>query len=307
LNWIITGFPILAIVFSIFAARYPEFLVDYKSAIIPLLGVVMFAMGMTLSIEDFKRVLKSPRVIGLGLLLQYGLMPLLAFIIGLLLALPTALMAGLVLVGTCPGGTASNVICYLGKGDVALSITLTAISTLLAVFLTPVLTWLYIGQEVPVPIINMMLTVLKIIILPVTLGIIANRYFGQYLIQLKQFLPVVSVIAIVFIIGIIVALNSQQISQLALPIIIAVMLHNGLGLASGYTIAKYLGYDEKICRTLAIEVGMQNSGLGVALATKYFTAITALPAAFFSIWHNITGSLLAAYWTRKSLQVSPED
>jgi len=307
LNWIITGFPILAIVFSIFAARYPEFLVDYKSAIIPLLGIVMFAMGMTLSIEDFKRVLKSPRIIGLGLLLQYGLMPLLAFIIALILALPTALMAGLVLLGTCPGGTASNVICYLAKGDVALSITLTAISTLLAVFLTPVLTWLYIGQEVPVPIVNMMLTVLKIIILPVTLGIIVNRYFGQYLLQLKQFLPVVSVIVIVFIIAIIVALNAQQISHMALPIIIAVMLHNGLGLASGYAIAKCLGYDEKICRTLAIEVGMQNSGLGVALATKYFTAITALPAAFFSIWHNITGSLLAAYWTRKSLQVSPED
>ena len=307
MNWIITCFPILAIVFSIFAARYPEFLVDYKSAIIPLLGIVMFAMGMTLSIEDFKRVLKSPRIIGLGLLLQYGLMPLLAFIIALILALPTALMAGLVLLGTCPGGTASNVICYLAKGDVALSITLTAISTLLAVFLTPVLTWLYIGQEVPVPIVNMMLTVLKIIILPVTLGIIVNRYVGQYLLQLKQFLPVVSVIVIVFIIAIIVALNAQQISHLALPIIIAVMLHNGLGLASGYAIAKFLGYDEKICRTLAIEVGMQNSGFGVALATKYFTAITALPAAFFSIWHNITGSLLAAYWTRKSLQVSPED
>ena len=300
MNWIITGFPILAIIFSIFAARYPEFLIDSKPAIIPLLGVVMFAMGMTLSIEDFKHVLKSPRVIGLGLLLQYGLMPLLAFIIGLILALPTALMAGLVLVGTCPGGTASNVICYLGRGDVALSITLTAISTLLAVLLTPILTWLYIGQEVPVPIVNMMLTVLKIIILPVTLGVIVNRYFGQNLAQVKEFLPVVSVIAIVFIIGIIVALNAQQIPQLAFPVIIAVILHNGLGLASGYAIAKWLGYNEKICRTLAIEVGMQNSGLGVALATKYFTAITALPAAFFSIWHNITGSLLAAYWTRKS-------
>jgi BASS family bile acid:Na+ symporter len=300
LNWIITGFPILAIIFSIFAARYPEFLIDSKPAIIPLLGVVMFAMGMTLSIEDFKRVLKSPRVIGLGLLLQYALMPLLAFIIGLMLALPTALMVGLILVGTCPGGTASNVICYLGRGDVALSITLTAISTLLAVLLTPVLTWLYIGQEVPVPVVNMMLTVLKIIILPVTLGVIVNRYFGQKLAQVKQFLPVVSVIAIVFIIGIIVALNAQQIPQLAFPVIIAVILHNGLGLASGYAIAKCLGYNEKICRTLAIEVGMQNSGLGTALATKYFTAMTALPSAFFSIWHNITGSLLAALWTRKS-------
>ena len=300
MNLSVTGFPVFAIVLSIFASRYPDFFADYKPAIIPLLGIVMFAMGMTLSIKDFKRVMKSPRVIGLGLLLQYGLMPLLAFIIGMILALPMALLAGLVLVGTCPGGTASNVICYLGRGDVALSITLTAISTLLAVFLTPVLTWLYIGQEVPVPIINMMLTVFKIIILPVTLGVIVNRYFGQYLIQVKQFLPVISVIAIVFIIAIIVALNAHQISQLAFPVIIAVLLHNGLGLVSGYTIAKFLGYDEKICRTLAIEVGMQNSGLGVALATKYFTPIAALPGAFFSIWHNVSGSVLAAYWTRKS-------
>ncbi len=304
MNWIVTGFPLLAIIVSIIAARYPELLIDYKPAIIPLLGIVMFAMGMTLTLGDFKRVLKSPRVISLGLLLQYGLMPLLAFIIAIVLGLPTELMAGLILVGACPGGTASNVICYLGRGDVALSITLTAISTLLAVFLTPVLTWLYIGQEVPVPIINMMLTVLKIIILPVTLGIIVNSYFGEYLVQIKQFLPVISVIAIVFIIAIIVALNAHQIVQLAFPIIIAVMLHNGLGLVSGYTIARWFGYDEKICRTLAIEVGMQNSGLGVALATKYFTTLTALPGAFFSIWHNITGSLLAAYWTRKSEHAS---
>lgn len=304
MNWIVTGFPLLAIIVTIIAARYPEFLIGYKPAIIPLLGIVMFAMGMTLTLGDFKRVLKSPKVISLGLLLQYGLMPLLAFIIAIVLGLPTELMAGLILVGTCPGGTASNVICYLGRGDVALSITLTAISTLLAVILTPVLTWLYIGQEVPVPIINMMLTVLKIIILPVMLGIIVNSYFGEYLTQIKQFLPVISVIAIVFIIAIIVALNAHQIVQLAFPIIIAVLLHNGLGLASGYTIARWLGYDDKICRTLAIEVGMQNSGLGVALATKYFTTLTALPGAFFSIWHNITGSLLAAYWTRKSQYAS---
>ncbi len=304
MSWIVTGFPLLAIIVSIIAARYPELLIDYKPAIIPLLGIVMFAMGMTLTLGDFKRVLKSPKVISLGLLLQYGLMPLLAFIIAIVLGLPTELMAGLILVGACPGGTASNVICYLGRGDVALSITLTAISTLLAVFLTPVLTWLYIGQEVPVPIINMMLTVLKIIILPVMLGIIVNSYFGEYLTQIKQFLPVISVIAIVFIIAIIVALNAHQIVQLAFPIIIAVLLHNGLGLVSGYAIAKWLGYDDKICRTLAIEVGMQNSGLGVALATKYFTTLTALPGAFFSIWHNITGSLLAAYWTRKSQHAS---
>ncbi len=300
MNWIVTGFPLLAILVSIFALRYPYYLVDYQVGIIPLLGIIMFAMGMTLSLDDFRRVVKSPRVIGLGLLLQYGLMPLLAFGIAMLLNLPAALMVGLVLIGSCPGGTASNVICYLGQGDVALSITLTAVSTLLAVLLTPLLTWLYIGQEVPVPVLGMMLTVFKIIILPVSLGIIVNRYCEDYLSRLKQLLPLISVLAIVFIIGIIVALNAHQLPQLAAPLVMAVILHNGAGLACGYAIAKCMGYDEKVCRTLAIEVGMQNSGLAVALAAKYFTAIATLPGAFFSIWHNISGSLLAAYWTRKS-------
>lgn len=272
-----------------------------------MLGVVMFAMGLTLSMDDFRRVMRSPRVIGLGLILQFGLMPLIAFVIAIALNLSPALMAGLILVGACPGGTASNVICYLARGDVALSITLTAISTLLAVFLTPVLTWLYIGQEVPVPIIEMMLTVLKIIILPVAMGIVVNRYFGQYLTQAKRLLPLISVIAIVFIISIIVALNAHQMTQLVLPVVIAVLLHNGLGLVAGYTIAKCLGHDEKTCRTLAIEVGMQNSGLGVALAAEYFTPLAALPGAFFSIWHNVSGSLLAGYWARKSLQSSLEN
>jgi len=307
LNWIVAGFPLFAIGFSIFAARYPETLINYKPAIIPMLGVVMFAMGLTLNMDDFRRVMRSPKVIGLGLILQFGLMPLIAFVIAIGLNLSTAIMAGLILVGACPGGTASNVICYLARGDVALSITLTAISTLLAVFLTPVLTWLYIGQEVPVPIIEMMLTVLKIIILPVSMGIVVNRYFGQHLIQAKRLLPLISVVAIVFIISIIVALNAHQMTQLVFPVIIAVLLHNGLGLVAGYTITKWLGHDEKTCRTLAIEVGMQNSGLGVALAAKYFTPLAALPGAFFSIWHNVTGSLLAGFWARKSLQASPEN
>ena len=307
MNWIVAGFPLFAIGLSIFAARYPETFIDYKPAIIPMLGVVMFAMGLTLSMDDFRRVMRSPKVIGLGLILQFGLMPLIAFVIAIALNLSTALMAGLILVGACPGGTASNVICYLARGDVALSITLTAISTLLAVFLTPVLTWLYIGQEVPVPIIKMMLTVLKIIILPVAMGIVVNRYFGQYLTQVKRLLPLIAVIVIVFIISIIVALNAHQMTQLVFPVIMAVMLHNGLGLVAGYTIAKWSGQDEKTCRTLAIEVGMQNSGLGVALAAKYFTPLAALPGAFFSIWHNVSGSLLAGYWARKSLQASPEN
>ena len=208
-------------------------------------------------------------------------------------------MVGLILVGACPGGTASNVMCFLSRGDVALSITLTAVSTILAVVFTPFITWLYIGQEVAVPIVSMMLTVFKIIVLPVFLGVAINRYFGSVLRPIKPLLPLFAMAAIILIIAIIVALNVQQLSQIALAITIAIMLHNSLGLLSGYWLAKALGYDERVCRTLAIEVGMQNSGLGVALATKYFSVMVALPSALFSIWHNISGSLLASYWLSK--------
>jgi len=281
------------------AFQYPDQFIDFKPAIIPLLSVIMFTMGMTLSVDDFKRVFQTPKVIGLGVVLQYGLMPLFAFIIAKVLHLPLELMVGLILLGACPGGTASNVMCFLCRGDVALSITLTAVSTVLAVVFTPFITWLYIGQEVAVPIVSMMITVFKIIVLPVFLGVVINRYLGTVLQPVKPFLPLFAMAAIVFIIAIIVALNVEQLSQIALAISIAIMLHNSLGLLSGYWLAKSLGYDESVCRTLAIEVGMQNSGLGVALATKYFSAMVALPSAFFSIWHNISGSLLASYWLSK--------
>ena len=281
------------------AFQYPDQFIDFKPAIIPLLSVIMFTMGMTLSVDDFKRVFQTPKVIGLGVVLQYGLMPLFAFIIAKVLHLPLELMVGLILLGACPGGTASNVMCFLCRGDVALSITLTAVSTVLAVVFTPFITWLYIGQEVAVPIVSMMITVFKIIVLPVFLGVVINRYLGTVLQPVKPFLPLFAMAAIVFIIAIIVALNVEQLSQIALAISIAIMLHNSLGLLSGYWMAKSLGYDESVCRTLAIEVGMQNSGLGVALATKYFSAMVALPSAFFSIWHNISGSLLASYWLSK--------
>ena len=299
LNRAILIFPLAAMACSWIAFQFPELFIGFKPAIIPLLSVIMFTMGMTLSLDDFKRVFQMPKVIGLGVGLQYGLMPLFAFIIAKGLSLPLELMVGLILLGSCPGGTASNVMCFLSRGDVALSITLTAVSTILAVVLTPFITWLYIGQEVAVPILSMMMTVFKIIVLPVILGVIINRYFGAVLRPVKPLLPLFAMAAIVLIIAIIVALNGQQLSQIALAIVVAIMLHNSLGLLSGYWLAKWLGYDERVCRSLAIEVGMQNSGLGVELATKYFSVMVALPSAIFSIWHNISGSLLCSYWLSK--------
>lgn len=295
-------FPLWAIIFSLIAFAYPSIFTPYKEAITPLLGIVMFGMGITLSINDFLLVLKRPAVIALGTAMQYILMPLIAFIISYLLNLPLEIMAGMILLGSCPGGTASNVICYLAKGDVALSITLTSVSTLLAFFLTPALTWLYIGQAVPVEVGNMMLSIVKIVLVPVVLGLIINTLFDKHIERFRHAFPALSVATIVFIIAIIIALNKDNILIAGKIVIIAVILHNGFGFASAYFFSNALGLDEKDARTLAIEVGMQNSGLSVALAAKYFTPLAALPGALFSIWHNIMGSALAAYWSFKEDQ-----
>lgn len=294
----ITIFPIGAVAISVFSLYYPGWMASWNSAIIPLLGVVMFGMGMTLKPVDFLRIFRQPSLIGLGVVMQYGLMPLIAWLLGPVLQLPLLLTTGLVLVGASPGGTASNVICYLGRGDVALSITLTTVSTVLAVFLTPLMTWFYIGQMVEVPVFDMMLVILRIIIVPVGIGLLVNIYLGKQLTVIKRIFPFISVSAIIVIIGIIVARNQSQFPELALPVMIAVIMHNALGLCSGYVIGRLFGYNTVICRTLAIEIGMQNSGLAVALADKYFASMAALPGAFFSIWHNISGSFLAWYWAR---------
>ncbi|MES9924674.1 MAG: bile acid:sodium symporter family protein [Candidatus Thiodiazotropha endolucinida] len=300
INYITRLFPVWALLFSLIAYGEPDLFVDMKPAIVPLLGVVMFGMGMTLTWKNFIDILKKPVVIGFGVLMQYMVMPFAAWLIAVLSGLPPYLMAGLVLVGACPGGTASNVVCFLARGDVALSITLTTASTLLAIIATPILTWLYVGQKVPVPVASMLWSIFKIVLLPVTLGVLVNTLFGRKLGAFKHIFPLLSVLAIVVIIAIIVALNRSNLANMGMAIALAVIMHNLLGLVGGYWLPKLLGWDERVCRTLAIEVGMQNSGLGVALAVKYFSVAAALPGALFSIWHNLTGSMLAGYWSRRT-------
>lgn len=292
-------FPLWALLASASALFWPEIYTGLKPTIVPLLGLVMFGMGMTLTWENFVEVARRPRIIALGVALQFLLMPLFAWLFGTMLGLPTALLAGLVLVGACPGGTASNVVCYLARGDVALSITLTTASTLLAVFATPILTWLYVGQQVPVPVGEMLWSIFKVVLLPVSFGVLVNSLARHRLAPIKPYFPLVSVFAIVLIIAIVVALNVRNLAELGESVAAAVVLHNGAGLLGGYWIARLLGYDERISRTLSIEVGMQNSGLGVALAVKYFSAAAAVPGALFSIWHNLSGSTLAAWWSHK--------
>ena len=293
-------FPLWALLVSALALWRPEALAPGRPAIPWLLGLVMFGMGLTLTPADFARALRRPGLLVLGVAMQFMLMPMLAWLIATLMALPPALLAGMALVGTAPGGTASNVICYLARADVALSIALTTASTLLSILVTPFLTWLYAGQSVPVPALAMLATIGKIVLLPVAAGVVINHLLGRRLQPFQAVFPLVSVIAILVIIAIIVALNADRIGQLTVLLALVVGLHNGLGLLTGYGFARLSGLDERTSRTLAIEVGMQNSGLAVALAVKHFSALAALPGALFSVWHNLTGSLLAALWSRRA-------
>lgn len=292
-------FPLWAIALSTLAYSIPAPFIELKSIIIPLLTIIMFSMGLTLSTDDFKRALAMPKLIFSGLLLQFTVMPLAALLIAQALHLDPALTIGLILVGTCPGGTASNVITYLARGNVALSISLTSISTILAVLLTPAITLLLADTSIEVPAAKMLVTILTIVIFPVTLGITLKHYYTYRIKTVEAYLPLIAVCAIVLIIAIITALNVEQFSRLGLLLLTAVIAHNTVGLLIGYYSARLLGYDAKECRTLAIEVGMQNSGLAVALATKHFSAAAALPGAVFSIWHNISGSTLALIWSKK--------
>jgi BASS family bile acid:Na+ symporter len=296
----ITGlFPLWAMLGAVLAWFLPELFVPFRPAIIPLLGLVMFGMGITLTAENFLTVLRRPFPVALGVALQFLLMPLLGWVLARLGGLPPQLAIGLILLGCSPGGTASNVVCYLARGDVALSITLTTVSTLVAVVATPLLTLLYAGELVPVPVVDMLSTILRIILFPVMLGVLLNHFFHQPLSAVRNLFPLVSVFSIVVIIAIIVALNHVQLAEIAAGLAAMVVLHNAAGLLGGYWISRWLGRDERECRAVAIEVGMQNSGLAAALAVKYFSAGAALPGALFSIWHNLSGSLLAGFWRRR--------
>lgn len=296
-------FPVWALAVSAAAWFAPGVFAPLRPAIVPLLGVIMFGMGITLTARDFGAVTKRPAVLGLGVVLQFAVMPAAAFGVARVLGLDAQLTAGLVLVGSCPGGTASNVIAFLAKADVALSITLTALSTVAAVVATPLLVDLYVGRSVDVDVVSMIGSVLRIVLVPVALGVAANTWLAPRLGGLetvKRFFPLVSVAAICVIIGIVLALSHERLVELSALVAFAVALHNAAGLAAGYALPRLLGCSERVCRTLAIEVGMQNSGLGVALAVQYFTPLAALPGALFSIWHNLSGSLLAALWSRRA-------
>lgn len=292
-------FPVWAILLSVVAYFWPTPFAAAKSAIIYLLAIVMFGMGMTLTWKHFRDVLRQPVIIGLTLVIQFLCMPLFAYLIALAFKLSTAHTVGMVLVGASAGGTASNVICYLARGNVALSILLTMSSTVLAVFAMPALSYLYLHQTIEVPFNDMLASIVTIVLIPVVLGTAINSLLGRYLVAVSDVFPFISSAAIVTIIAIIVGLNQTHIAALSPVLLAAVALHNAGGLTAGYAVPRWLGYDGATCRTVSIEVGMQNSGLSVALAIQFFSSAAALPGAIFSIWHNLSGSLLAGFWRRR--------
>ena len=294
-------FPLWVILFSAWAFLKPQYWTDISFLIVPLLSVVMFSMGLTLTIEDFLKIFKNFKIVCLGILLQFLIMPILGFLLVKSFNIEQIIGIGVILVGCAPGGTASNVICFLAKGDVALSISLTICSTILAVFFMPALFWLYTGSNIEIPVYQMMLSIFNIIIIPVFLGIILNSITFFNLEKIKLCLPLIAVIAIIFIIAIIIASNANQIFKYGSKIFFIVICHNLLGIFLGFYLCKKMNYSEKIAKTLAIEIGMQNSGLATALAIKFFGPLAGLAGAFFSIWHNISGPILASYWKRKQL------
>ncbi|MBY8071323.1 bile acid:sodium symporter family protein [Vibrio fluvialis] len=295
-------FPLWAVLFSLCAYFFPSVFVDLKSQIVPLLTIIMLAMGLTLKPKDFLNVVTNKKAIGIGLILQFSVMPLAALLVSLLLGFDPMLTIGMVLVGSVAGGTSSNVMCYLAKGDVALSITMTSISTLLGVVLTPLLVKLLAGQSVDVPAMSMLMSLVKIVLMPVSIGLLCNVLLHSLTEKLEPVLPLISMAAIVMIIAIVVALNASQLATIGPIVALAVILHNSIGLASGYWICRALGFNESICRTVAFEVGLQNSGLATALAMKFFTPASAVAGTIFSIWHNLSGSLLAGYWAKRPLK-----
>lgn len=264
-----------------------------------LLMVIMLGMGLTLRPRDFVVVARQPWALLVGVAAQYVVMPLLALAVARVLGLPDALAAGLVLVGAAPGGTASNVMVYLAKGDTALSVAMTTVSTLLAPLLTPLLVLWLAGELLPVDARGLLVSIVQIVLVPVLLGVLLRAVLPGPVERLLPVLPLVSVVAITTVVAVVVAASSATLLTVGPLVVLAVVLHNSLGLALGYGAARACRMDVAARRAVSIEVGMQNSGLAAALASVHFTPASALPAAIFSVWHNVSGSVLASYWARR--------
>lgn len=294
----VTVFPVLilaAAALGFFVPAAGQAISGYTNL---FLGIIMFAMGLTLTIPDFSLVLKRPLPVLIGVLAQYVVMPLVGFAVAWVLQLPPELAAGVILVGCAPGGTSSNVINYLSKADTALSVTMTSISTLIAPILTPVLTLWLAGAYMPLDAGEMALSIVKMVLIPVIAGLVIRLVLSRLVDRILPALPWVSVAGISLVVIAVVSGSADQIVSAGALVLLAVVLHNGFGYLLGYWFARVLRQPIRAARTTSIEVGMQNSGLAATLAAQYFSPAAALPGAVFSIWHNLSGAVLAMYYRR---------
>lgn len=293
-------FAIWVILFAILAFFMPNGFTWIAPHISLLLGIIMFGMGLTLSLDDFKGIVEAPKGVFIGVLAQFTIMPLLAFGLANVFQLPPEVAVGVILVGCCPGGTASNVMTFLARGNTALSVTVTAVSTVLAPLLTPTLTLILASKWLPVSAGDMFLSIVKIVLIPIILGVLIRYFFHKQVEKSVSVLPLVSVVGIVAVASAVVAVNTDEIATTGLLIFSVVILHNVLGLLIGFLLARVLKLDFRDQKAISIEVGMQNSGLGSTLAMAHFAPVAAVPSALFSVWHNISGPLLATWWGKRS-------
>lgn len=291
-------FLLILLSFSVAGLVMDGFFKGFKGLILPLLVVIMLSMGVTLTTEDFKRILRRPHLILYGALLQFSIMPITGFVLAKLFRLSPELAVGVLLVGSAPGGTASNLITYISKGELSYSVSMTTLSTLLSPLLTPFWTLLLAGRLVPVPFLDMAVDILKVVVLPVLLGMGIRKVLGERIKKLEPAIPYLAVLSISFIVAVIFALNKGKLKELSISVLLVVLTHNLLGFLLGFLFGRMAGLDSKLAKTLSIEVGIQNSGLSTLLALKFFSEISALPSAVFSLSQNILGVLLSLLFRR---------
>ena len=291
-------FAIWVLIFAALAFLSPNTFSWIGGYITILLGIVMFGMGLTITVDDFKEVLTRPKDVAVGVVGQFVIMPTLAYLLAKVFNLPPEIAVGVILVGCCPGGTSSNVMTFLSKGDVALSVTVTSVTTILAPFVTPALILLFAKEWVNISPSSLFISIVQVDLIPIILGIIVQKLFKRQAQASVKVLPLVSVMAIVAIVSAVVAGSQEKIAETGFIIFAVVVLHNTLGYLIGYLFAKLFKMDLPKKKAIAIEVGMQNSGLGVALATAHFSPLSAVPSAIFSVSHNISGPILATIFRR---------
>ncbi len=291
--------PLWALLASIIGYVFSPELTQFKNALIPLIALIMFVMGLTITTQDLQETFKEPRPLLIGVILQFLLMPALAWSISLFLELPREILIGMILVGSAPGGTSSNVLTYLAGGRVALSVSMTAISTLASVIVTPWVTALYLKEVIEVDRGAMLLSIAQMIIIPVLFGMLIKAKLPKLVTRAQPILPKIAAFIIAAAICLVVALNAGALISLGTLTLFAVVLHNLSGLIAGYTLSRAMGQDQITARTIAIEVGTQNSGMASALAVKHFSVLAAIPSALFSIIQNIIGTGLASFWAAR--------